>query len=71
VQDNGPSTILDRTVMFGDAPASNWAMRLSGFIEYLAAEVSNRFQPDSDDAKLAAQLLDYSRLAQGAEEDDP
>ena len=71
VQDNGSSTILDLAVMFGDAPASNWAMRLSGFIAYLAAEVSNCFQPDSKDAKLAAQLLDYSRLAQEAEEDDP
>ena len=71
VQDNGPSTILDLAVMFGDKPASNWAMRLSGFIAHLAAEVSNRFQPEAEDAKLAAQLLDYSRLAEGAEEDDP
>ena len=57
--------------MFGDAPASNWVMRLSSFIAYLAAEISNRFQPESTDARMVAQLLDYARAAQGAEEDDP
>lgn len=70
-QPDGPSIILDSAVMFGDAPASNWAMRLSGFVAWLASEVANRFQPDSDDAKLAARILDWARSEAKAEEDDP
>ena len=71
VQDDGPSTILDLAVMFGDAPASNWAMRLSGFIAYLAADVSNQFQSEAADGRVAAQLLDGLREEQAADEEDP
>ena len=66
VQDAGPSIVLDTAVMFGDAPASNWAMRLSGFVAHLTAEIANRFCPDDERAQLSARLLDWARENAGA-----
>jgi hypothetical protein len=41
VDEDGPSTIMDHSMMFGDKPASNWAMRLSGLMADLTATVAN------------------------------
>jgi hypothetical protein len=42
----GPSVIADMALMFGDAPASNWAMRFSGFIAFMVASVLNELVPE-------------------------
>jgi hypothetical protein len=57
VQDEGPSIVVDQAMMFGDRPASNWAMRFSGFIAYMVAKVSNDFAPVSDAVRQAFQLI--------------
>ncbi len=41
VDQDGPCTIVDHAMMFGDRPASNWAMRLSGLMADLTATVAN------------------------------
>ena len=56
--------------MFGDAPASNWAMRLSGLVAYLTAEVANRYTPRDAKATLSARLLQWAREAAGAADAD-
>jgi hypothetical protein len=39
--------VVDHSMMFGDRPAANWAMRLSGFIADLTATVANECAPVS------------------------
>jgi hypothetical protein len=52
-------------MMFGDAPASNWAMRLSGLIAHLVAEVANSVEHNDPRVQLAFRLLRW------AEHNDP
>ena len=65
VGDSGPSVVVDHAVMFGDAPASNWAMRLSGLIAHLVAEVVNAAEPTDPRVQLAF------RLQRWADKNDP
>lgn len=56
-QDEGPSVVVDQAMMFGDRPASNWAMRFSGFIAHMVAEVANAHESESPKVRKAMQRL--------------
>ena len=60
VQDEGPSIVVDQAMMFGDRPASNWAMRFSGFISFMVAEVANAFESQSPEVRKSFALLRWA-----------
>ena len=49
--------VVDQAMMFGDRPASNWAMRFSGFIAHMVAEVANAHESESPKVREAMQRL--------------
>ena len=49
--------VVDQAMMFGDRPASNWAMRFSGFIAHMVAEVANAHESESPKVRQAMQWL--------------
>ena len=56
--DKGAAHVGDKAMMFGDAGASNWAMRLSGKIAHCTATVANSFQPSTEAVRLAFRIID-------------
>lgn len=52
--------MMDHAMMFGDAPASNWAMRLSGLIAYLVATIVNALEPESTVVRIAFRLIKWA-----------
>jgi len=60
----GPAVIADMALMFGDAPASNWAMRFSGFIAYMVSSVLNELVPKSPVVQSALGLLQWMNSVQ-------
>ena len=49
--------VVDQAMMFGDRPASNWAMRFSGFIAHMVAEVANAHESESPKVREAMKRL--------------
>jgi hypothetical protein len=56
--DRGAMTVTDRAMMFGDRPASNWAMRFSGAIAHAVAVVANSYQPSTAQARAALRVVE-------------
>ena len=56
--DKGAAHVGDKAMMFGDAGASNWPMRLSGKIAHCTATVANSFQSPTDEVRLAFRIID-------------
>ena len=52
-------------MMFGDKPASNWAMRFSGFISFMVAEVANSFESESPAVRKSFALLRWAEKHAG------
>jgi hypothetical protein len=50
-------------MMFGDKPASNWAMRLSGSIAHATAVVANSFQPATESVRTAFRVIETLQQA--------
>ena len=63
VQDMGASILMDHKMMFGDKSAAAWAMRLSGLIAHLVAEVANHFPLKSAKVKAAKQVVEEAEAA--------
>ena len=61
--DKGTASVADKAMMFGDKPASNWAMRLSGSIAHATAVVANSFQPATESVRLAFSIIEAPQEA--------
>ena len=59
-QNEGPSVVVDQAMMFGDRPASNWAMRFSRFIAHAVAELANAHESQSTRVRQAMRLLRWA-----------
>lgn len=68
VGDDGPSIVVDHSMMFGDRLAANWAMRLSGFLADLTAIVANECNSLSP---VVQESLDRLRAAADADPEMP